>query len=168
MYFGTWTALESTDAANGPLIVIPGSHRLPLLDRNAIAHERYQDLSEIKDMDDDLWSAYQHRINDICQEKGLVAEEVHVEKGDTIIWHPLLAHGGAKIQDQSRTRLSFVVHTTPRNTPVYHTDVFFDVNRRVRKKAPWSYDQFEGRWIMRSNSLTIGHAHQDFDFSQLR
>ena len=28
MYFGTWLAFEKTDFENGPLIVIPGSHRL--------------------------------------------------------------------------------------------------------------------------------------------
>ena len=36
MYFGTWLALEDTDTNNGPLVVIPGSHKLPLFDRNLI------------------------------------------------------------------------------------------------------------------------------------
>jgi hypothetical protein len=168
MYFGTWTALEDTDAANGPLVVIPGSHRLPLLDRDAVARERYSDLSQIKDIDDDLWTIYQERLSSLCREKGLAAEEVHVRKGDTIIWHPLLAHGGAAIRDRARTRLSVVVHTTPKNVPVFHTNVFFNVNRPVPDRAPWTYEDVEGRLIKRARSLSIGHAHRDFDFSMLR
>lgn len=166
MYFGTWVALEDTDSGNGPLLVIPGSHRLPLLDRDAIAREKYTDLTQIEDMDTALWDKYQGQIAQISREQGLAVEEVHVRKGDTIIWHPLLAHGGAAIADRGRTRLSFVVHTTPRNVPVFHTDVFFNINRRVSNKARTTYDEVDGRQLMRS-TMTVGHSHKDFDFAQL-
>ena len=63
--------------------------------------------------------------------------------------------------------MSFVMHTTPKNVPVFHTDVFFDVNRLVPEKAPWSYDIDQGRMMMRTTQLSIGHAHLEFDFNQL-
>jgi ectoine hydroxylase-related dioxygenase (phytanoyl-CoA dioxygenase family) len=167
MYFGTWVALEKTDRENGPLVVIPGSQRLPLLNRDAIAREKYSDLSQIKRMDNDLWNSYQGKIARLCQETGLKEEEVHVQKGDTIIWHPLLVHGGAKILDSARTRMSFVVHTTPKNIPVFHNDVFFNVEKPVVDEAPWEYDSIGGRFMMRTHNLSIGHANSTFDFAQL-
>lgn len=167
MYFGTWLALEKTDFENGPLIVIPGSHRLPILDRSAIAHSKYADLSEIKDIDGDLWEIYQNKVTQMCVDQGLQIEEVYVDKGDTVIWHPMLAHGGAKIIDPQRSRLSFVIHTTPKETPVYHTDVFFDVKRRVSGKASWGYTDIGGRLMMNSDHLSIGHSNDDYDYDQL-
>jgi ectoine hydroxylase-related dioxygenase (phytanoyl-CoA dioxygenase family) len=167
MYFGTWVALEKTDGENGPLVVIPGSQRLPLLDRDAIARKKYSDLSQIKHMDNDLWGSYQSEIGRLCHENDLKEEEVHAKKGDTIIWHPLLVHGGAKILDSVRTRMSFVVHTTPKNVPVFHNDVFFNVEKPVPSEAPWEYDEIEGRFMMRTHSLSIGHAHPDFEFAEL-
>ena len=40
-YLGVWAALEDTDGENGPLLVVPGSHRLPPLDLHAMASELY-------------------------------------------------------------------------------------------------------------------------------
>jgi ectoine hydroxylase-related dioxygenase (phytanoyl-CoA dioxygenase family) len=95
---------------------------------------------------------------------GLFAEEVYVEKGDTIIWHPLLAHGGAKYKDLSRTRLSFVVHTTPDNVPVFHTDVFFNPGKKVQKFKD-AYRKVGDRNVS-YGKLSIGHK-DDFDFGSL-
>jgi ectoine hydroxylase-related dioxygenase (phytanoyl-CoA dioxygenase family) len=164
-YFGTWLALEDTDTANGPLLVVPGSHKLPLLDREAIARRKYANLSDIKDIDEDLWDMYQSSLQKLCSERGLPTLEVHVRKGDTIIWHPLLVHGGAAITDKARTRRSFIVHTTPVHVPVFHNDVFFDPNRRVRKESGWKYETFEGRHLT-AGTMSIGHGHA-FDFSRL-
>jgi ectoine hydroxylase-related dioxygenase (phytanoyl-CoA dioxygenase family) len=164
-YFGTWLALEDTDAANGPLLVVPGSHKLPLLDREAMARRKYANLSDIKDIDDDLWEMYQSTLQTLCSERGLPTLEVHVHKGDTIIWHPLLVHGGAAITDKTRTRKSFIVHTTPSHVPVFHNDVFFDPKRRVRSKSGWRYETVDGRTLT-VGKLSIGHGH-DFDFRRL-
>jgi len=168
MYFGTWTALEAADENNGPLVVVPGSQRLPLLDRDAIARQKYSDLTDIKDMDGDLWEIYQSRMANLCIEQGLTQRTVHINKGDTLIWHPLLVHGGAKINDIHRTRKSFVVHTTPKDVAVFKTDVFFNVDRRVPKRWQREYIEVDGRLLSTYPSLSIGHSHDDFDFGQLR
>jgi phytanoyl-CoA hydroxylase len=165
-YFGTWLALESTDTNNGPLQVIKGSHKLPLLERKEIASTVYEDPNEIKDIDDDLWNIYQSKIQETCLANGLKVEEVYVEKGDTIIWHPLLAHGGAQYKDKSRTRLSYVIHTTPDNVPVFHTDVFFNPEKKVVKYKQGDYRAYKGRNIS-VGKLSIGHK-SDFDFDTLK
>jgi len=168
MYFGTWTALEAADEDNGPLVVVPGSQRLPLLDRDAIARQKHSNLADIKSIDDDLWGLYQSKIASLCAQHGLTPQTVPVNKGDTLIWHPLLVHGGAKIRDVQRTRRSLVVHTIPKDVGVYQSDVFFNVNRKVNKQVRGQYITVDDRLLTEYNSLSIGHSHESFDFSQLR
>jgi len=167
-YFGTWVALEDTDADNGPLLVIAGSHKLPLLDRHAMAAARYDDPNKIRQLDEGLWVDYQGEIGRRCASAGLQPTEVHVRARDAIIWHPLLVHGGSPIRDARRTRRSLVVHTTPIRTPVFKTDVFFNVHRPVPRRALWSYDDIGGRSMMHVDSLYVGHSHPTFDFASLR
>ena len=157
MYFGTWLALEKTDSENGPLVVIPGSHKLPLFDRAEIMRKAGFTNKKIDPLEEKLWNAYQEHVYSECKINSLELEEVHVDKGDTIIWHPLLAHGGKEILDKKRTRLSHVVHTTPYNTPVFHMDVFFNTKSKVPVNAPWKYENFKGRNVVRHKNLSIKH-----------
>ncbi len=163
MYFGTWLALEDTDSSNGPLIVIPGSHKLPLFSREKFAKELKISISDIQPIHQELWDKYQNKIIEECQKAGLHKKEVHVKKGDTIIWHPLLAHGGKDILDVDRTRLSYVVHTTPKNISVHHMDVFFNEHKKVSKELFWDYTYHNDR-LIKNSSLTINH-NNDFDYS---
>jgi phytanoyl-CoA hydroxylase len=166
-YFGTWVALEDTDAQNGPLIVMPKGHKIPTIDRGKIGREFYKNPNDIPSQNEDMWNSYQEKVRESCKNAGIVEEQVHVKKGDTIIWHPLLPHGGAPIVDWSRTRYSLVVHTTPVDVPIYHQDVFFNPNKRVLKKAKWGYDTINGRKLAQTGQLSIGHG-STFDFSSLK
>jgi phytanoyl-CoA hydroxylase len=125
----------------------------------------YDDMGDIKDIDDDLWNIYQKEIADTCAKMGLTQQEVYVNKGDTIIWHPLLAHGGAPYRDLTRTRLSFVIHTTPDYVPVFHTDVFFNPEKRVVKFKKGDYRKVKDR-LVSIGKFSIGHGH-DYDFEKL-
>jgi phytanoyl-CoA hydroxylase len=165
-YFGTWLAMEKTDHQNGPLIVMAKGHLLPQIDRAKIGAEFFVNANDIPANNEEMWNRYQTQVREMCTKMGLVEEEVHVNKGDTIIWHPLLPHGGAPIVDWNRTRYSFVVHTTPVNVPVYHQDVFFNPQRKVFKKAQWGYQKIGNRHIASTGGLSIGHGHS-FDFSTL-
>jgi len=165
MYFGTWLALEDVDSENGPLVVYPGSHKLPLFDRNSFLKKIGRNSNDVKDIDEELWKEYQDFCSQESARKGFVLHEVHVKKGDTIIWHPLLVHGGKEIINKSRTRLSFIAHVTPYNTPVFHMNIFFNKQSVVPKNAPWKYHMLNNRYIMNS-SLVINHV-SDFDYTKL-
>jgi len=167
MYFGTWLALENTDENNGPLVVIPGSHKLPLFDRNEILKSSNFLNKRIGEHEDILWFNYQKVVQEECAKKSLNILEVHVEKGDTIIWHPLLAHGGKEIIDKTRTRLSHVVHTTPLHVPVYHLDVFFNSKAKVPVNAPWKYENHLGRKLVKHNKINIKHVY-GYNYNQLK
>ena len=127
-YFGVWLALEDTDESNGALTAIKGSHLHP---------DTFSFRAEIGQLDLDengnpkahsgvLWSNYQKRVQEACRDAGLTPSELHVKKGDVIIWHPQLMHGGAGIIDPRRTRNSFVMHVTPQYQVVYAQDKYFD------------------------------------------
>lgn len=168
-YFGTWLALEDTDETNGPLIVVPGSHKLvpELIDKMKIVNDKYPDLEKINPSDMELWFGYQSELQKLCTENGLEIIEVHVKKGDTIIWHPLLAHGGAQIKDAKKTRMSFVVHTTPHDIPVFGLDVFYNPDKEVKLNSGFSYETINGREIPIHGGMNIGHK-DNFDYSTLK
>jgi phytanoyl-CoA hydroxylase len=166
MYFGMWTALEDVTLDNGPLVVVPGSHRLGEINRRGIVRGKYAE-SSVPRRDRDLAVEYQRQMLEKCNDMGLVEKMLPVKKGSTILWHPMLAHGGSKVLDLEKSRLSFVVHTTPKHVPVYQHDVFFQPDKAVPKKASWRYSEVGGRSFAETGGISIGHKIPDFDFSSL-
>ena len=56
------------------------------------------------------YHAYELRIQDLIAEHGLQPELGILEKGEAIIWHANLLHGGADRKDITRSRHSQVTH----------------------------------------------------------
>jgi phytanoyl-CoA hydroxylase len=166
MYFGMWTALEDVTLSNGPLVVVPGSHRLGEIDRRDIVRGKYDEAS-IPQRDRDLAVEYQRQMLEKCSDLGLTEKILPVKRGTTILWHPMLAHGGSKVFDLEKSRLSFVVHTTPKHVPVYQHDVFFQPDKAVSKKAAWRYSEAGGRFFAATGGISVGHKTPDFDFASL-
>ncbi|WP_167792138.1 phytanoyl-CoA dioxygenase family protein [Brevundimonas sp. MF30-B] len=155
-YLGVWTALEDVDEENGPLMVMRGGHLMPEEHREAIAAEVFPD-GDIPHSSDELWVRYQDKVAASGRERGLKIETVPVKKGDTIIWHPQLPHGGSVIRDPQRTRLSLVQHVTPLNAQVYGLDAFFNPNKTLPSEAGWSYETSNGRSYIDHGVVGIGH-----------
>ncbi len=100
-----WIALEEIHPASGPLVYVPGSHRLPyyqfapgefLFDQSRYGPAEAEAMAEHD----------RHR----CQEAGLTTETLVCPKGEVLLWHASLLHGGSAVADPGRTRKSFVVH----------------------------------------------------------
>lgn len=104
---GCWVACEDTGPDNGPLFYYPGSQRLPKFDwgGGALAWGG-QDLGEVERFEDQLQAA--------CEAAGLERKVLHAKKGDVLLWHSALAHGGSPVHDRSLTRKSFVAHYSTR------------------------------------------------------
>lgn len=97
---GVWVALEDIDDNNGPLIYYPGSHKLPYYGMHDFDLEPgYSN-----------YHVYEQRIQDLIAEQALEAEYGIAKKGEAIIWHANLLHGGAPRKDASRSRHSQVTH----------------------------------------------------------
>lgn len=144
-YFGVWFALEDADETNGALQVAPGGHRLALPDRDAIARAHCDDLTSISPGGNGLWVPYQNQIQRSVADAGIQPVAIPVRKGDVIIWHPLLPHGGGPITAKRRSRHSMVFHVVPEGVPVYQADVFFNKDAPRPATPRWQYRDIQNR-----------------------
>jgi ectoine hydroxylase-related dioxygenase (phytanoyl-CoA dioxygenase family) len=102
---GVWVAFEDTDESNGALIVVPGSHKFP--------YKYPSDFSIPIGTEENpylYYKDYEDAIEQIVESSGKKPELVKLRKGQILIWHSNLIHGGSKILDHSKTRYSQVTH----------------------------------------------------------
>lgn len=155
-YLGVWLALDDVDSGNGPLKVVPKSHLLPPIDIRALRREVFGD-KRVPAISELGWNRYQAAVQKQCDERSMEPVEIHVCRGDVIIWHPEMFHGGSAHLQRERSRRSLVMHVTPEAVPVYHIDVFFDPDRRF---LPWkssSYEAHMGRKVAKHRHVDFGH-----------
>lgn len=140
-YFGFWVALEDTDSENGPLTVLPKGHKCEILNQRAeIVKKKRGSTEEVKEVDVEAFYDYADATLENCRKMGISSfKEAHLKKGDALLWHPLLPHGGAQIKSQNRSRYSLVSHIIPEMMHVYRSDKFFNPDRYVPGTAEWGY-----------------------------
>jgi len=110
-----WIALEDTNAGNGPLFYYPGSHRLPYL-----LNEDFNEGATGLRTGRKNYADYEDRIGQLILEKGLGREVFYARKGDVLIWHANLIHGGMPVIDPGLTRKSMVIHYFATDVIKYH------------------------------------------------
>jgi ectoine hydroxylase-related dioxygenase (phytanoyl-CoA dioxygenase family) len=108
-----WIALEDTRPDNGPLFYYPGSHRLPYMLNSDFNEGETSLLLGNKDYVD-----YEDRIAE--QIKELRPEIFLAQKGDLLVWHANLIHGGMPVKNPAQTRKSMVIHYYARDVIKYH------------------------------------------------
>jgi len=115
---GVWIALEDVSMDSGPLIYYPGSHKLPFytMQRLKISPGNYIE--------------YENKIQQKINKSGIVPEYGTIKKGDIIIWHANLIHGGSKRNDINLTRKSLVIHYFFENCK-YWTPVLSEPNNII-------------------------------------
>jgi ectoine hydroxylase-related dioxygenase (phytanoyl-CoA dioxygenase family) len=101
----TWLALEDISPGSGPLHYYPGSQKLPYIMGEDFSHD-----SSSLALDEDLYLKYEKKVAEIIEEKKLQKEIFHAKKGDLLIWHANILHGGEKVTDKNATRKSLVTH----------------------------------------------------------
>lgn len=111
-FFGVWTALEDIAPESGRLVYFAGGHR-------AIADVPFRGTG-LENME-----RYFSDVSAACNRAGLPLVEVEVRKGDTVIWHPQLPHGGSAIRNPRLSRRSIVFHYAPLGVPWYGPEDFF-------------------------------------------
>ena len=100
-----WIALEDVDSENGPLVYYPGSHREP---EYQLDDSRVDNTLSAPNLDD--YEAYPEFLKTQLEHRGYKPVELHLRKGDAMIWSSNLAHGGVVIADPARTRRSQITH----------------------------------------------------------
>ena len=115
-----WIAMEDISADSGPLVYYPGSHKLPYV----YSSEAGITLEEVKANQDDLYKPYRQKyeplIEEIIREKKLSEKTFIAKKGDVLIWHANLLHGGSMCKNFELSRKALVCHYFSENCLKYH------------------------------------------------
>lgn len=112
---GVWIALEDVDETNGALHYIPKSHKLPYF-----LNSDYDNEGTALKIGKKSYRAYETFLEDKVKELGLKKEIFKAKKGDLLIWHANILHGGEPHTDKNRTRKSLVYHFFDENSVCYH------------------------------------------------
>ncbi len=110
-----WTALDDCDTHNGPLFYYPKSHRLPYL----MSSDYDSGTSKLL-LGKDNNRQYENRIETLLKETQLEKEYFYAKKGDILLWHANLIHGGSPILQKGTTRKSMVAHYFTEGVLCYH------------------------------------------------
>lgn len=112
---GVWIALEDIDHDNGPLHYYPGSHKLPYYLNADYENEGSYFMLGRKD-----YTEYEKMLEQKINELGIEKKVFKAKKGDVLIWHANLLHGGEPHLNKTKTRKSMVLHYFDTNCVCYH------------------------------------------------
>jgi phytanoyl-CoA hydroxylase len=112
---GVWIALEDIHDDNGPLHYYPGSHKLPYY-----LNADYNNEGNALMIGNKSYQEYEKMIASKIKELGLKKEIFKAKKGDVLIWHANLFHGGEEHLNKTKTRKSIVLHYFKENSICYH------------------------------------------------
>jgi phytanoyl-CoA hydroxylase len=104
---GAWIACEDIAPDSGPLIIHPGSHRAPFF----AGFTGYPQIN-LRTADDALAAAYEAYVEDVAHR--YPRREFLARKGQVLLWHGMLVHGGAPVARPGASRKSMVIHYTVR------------------------------------------------------
>lgn len=112
-----WIAFEDIHPDCGPLVYYPSSHKLPYLFSKDV------DITE-EDFKREGYAPYharyEPRIRELVEERGIAPHYFHARKGDVLIWHANLVHGGSARKNLALSRRSVVCHFFAKGAFVYH------------------------------------------------
>ena len=100
---GVWVPLEDIHPDSGPLIYVPGSHRLPYLQAHDVGYRQEKDSKPRQDIFHPAWQA-------MIEAQGLTFKTYTPKLGEALIWSANLLHGGSEVHDRNKTRWSQVTH----------------------------------------------------------
>jgi phytanoyl-CoA hydroxylase len=110
-----WVALEDITIDNGPLHYFEGSHKLPYYLNKDYDNEGNDWLLGKKS-----YEAYEEMIEEKIVQQQLKKKVFLAKKGDILIWHANLFHGGNPHLDKEKTRKSLVFHYFGKDVICYH------------------------------------------------
>jgi hypothetical protein len=110
-----WVALEDISADSGPLHYYPGTHKLPY-----VLNADYGNVGNSIKLGDKLYNHYEDKIEDVVKESGVEKQIFLAKKGDILIWHANLLHGGEPQTNPEITRKSMVFHYYAEDSICFH------------------------------------------------
>jgi hypothetical protein len=108
-----WIAYEDVDPDSGPLVYYPGSHKLPYLMAEELGIPAETNYAAYH-------ARYEPRVQALIAEHGLEPHYFLPKRGDVLIWHANLLHGGSKVRNVELTRKALVCHFFAEGCVCYH------------------------------------------------
>jgi ectoine hydroxylase-related dioxygenase (phytanoyl-CoA dioxygenase family) len=127
-----WVAMNDTDADNGGLCVVPGSHLGGLRSTHPNADDDHISWDKEQPMRDRNGREWMQRFYSF-QIDGLQDSDIKrltVPKGSVVFFTGMTIHGSFANQSRTRERLAFAVHYVKEGTWVFRTDVLDTVTVR--------------------------------------
>jgi len=104
-----WIPLEDISDQAGPLVYYKGSH---LLESHQFYDWHQGGILASRDTDAETAAGYDHYLETLIGERGWTPSIYLPRRGDVLIWHGALIHGGTAMGDPDLTRRSYVCHYT--------------------------------------------------------
>merc|ERR1719334_792273 len=141
-----WTAMEHIDDSNGCLVVQPGSHK-----RTLLQHDYPEWEKGVNKM--------YHGIRD---EDNNPRVHLHMEKGDTVFFHPLLIHGSGTNGSPSFRK---AISTHYSSSDIEYVDVAGTSQENIAKEVEdiaarrGFFMDFQDLWLFRSRDVRGNMVH---------
>jgi len=110
-----WVALEDINDNNGPLHYYPGSHRLPY-----IMNRDFGNTGSSLFLGKPGYIGYEDHVEKVISDSNYKKETFLAKKGDILIWHANLMHGGNPMKNVELTRKSMVFHYYTNDAICFH------------------------------------------------
>lgn len=110
-----WIALEDISIDCGPLHYYPGSQKLPY-----VMSEDFNHSNNSLIIDEEYYHNYEGKIKEVIQTNKLKKKVFTAKKGDVLVWHANLLHGGEERKNDKLSRKSLVVHYFCEGVICYH------------------------------------------------
>ncbi len=111
-----WIPLEDIKIDSGPLYYYIGSHKMPKFNfGNGILYNNRSTKTALEFAD---------YLDTKCAELKLPKDTLLIKRGDVLIWHAALAHGGGLITNPDQTRKSYVCHYSTEEALPFHRHRF--------------------------------------------
>lgn len=112
---GVWIALEDVSSENGALHYYPGSHQLPYY-----MNSDYDNEGNFLMLGNKGYKVYEEMLEQKIKEMNLKKDVFDCKKGDMLIWHANILHGGEPHINKNKTRKSMVFHYFDEDSICYH------------------------------------------------
>jgi hypothetical protein len=110
-----WVALEDITSDCGPLHYYSGSHKLPY-----VLNREFGNVGTKYKLGEKTYADYENHIETLIEEKKLKKEIFLAKKGDILIWHANLLHGGEAVINKKSSRKSMVFHYYAKEAICFH------------------------------------------------
>jgi ectoine hydroxylase-related dioxygenase (phytanoyl-CoA dioxygenase family) len=131
----SWIALEDVVPGTGELVYYVGGHRM----KEFLYHRGESKHFNVERDGPEPHVQHLNYINSEAQRMGLKKSTFLPKKGDVLLWHADLPHGGGEITKPGATRRSLVTHYCPFALTPHYLQFLPEPNRRKVRSASGNY-----------------------------